>query len=105
MRSRTAGMTAGSVAWNAANWMSASLRGSVFPPMIARRPRALWDRPIGRRNSVTLLWFSVWAISNAVGDNEPLLTDPVNVWMWTLILAIALDLGRQHTAIRKKKEN
>ena len=46
---------------------------------------------------MTLIWFIVWVIANAVGDNEPLLGDPVNVWAWTLILAIALDLGRQHT--------
>ncbi len=52
---------------------------------------------------VTLLWFIVWVISNAVGDKEPLLTDPVNVWTWTLILAVALDLGRQHTDGRKKR--
>ena len=52
---------------------------------------------------MTLLWFIVWVISNAVGDNEPLLTDPVNVWTWTLILGVALDLGRQHTDVGKKK--
>lgn len=46
---------------------------------------------------MTLLWFIVWVVSNAVGDREPLLFDPVNVWTWTLILAVALDLGRQHT--------
>jgi hypothetical protein len=51
---------------------------------------------------VTLLWFFVWVISNAVGDNEPLLTDPVNVWTWTLILAVALDLSRLHTDFGKK---
>jgi hypothetical protein len=51
---------------------------------------------------VTLLWFFVWVISNAIGDYEPLLTDPVNVWTWTLILAVALDLARQHTDVGKK---
>jgi hypothetical protein len=45
---------------------------------------------------VTLIWFIVWVIANSVGDYEPLLTDPVNVWTWTLILAVALDLSRQH---------
>jgi len=45
---------------------------------------------------VTLIWFVVWLISNTVGDHEPLVTDPVNVWTGTLILAVALDLGRQH---------
>jgi hypothetical protein len=52
---------------------------------------------------MTLLWFIVWVIANATGDHEPLLTDPVNVWTWTLILAVALDLGRQHTDFGKKK--
>jgi hypothetical protein len=45
---------------------------------------------------LTLLWFIVWIIANSVGDHEPLLTDPVNVWTWTLVLAVALDLSRQH---------
>lgn len=52
---------------------------------------------------MTLLWFIVWVIANAVGDKEPLLTDPVNVWTWTLILAVALDLGRQHAAAGRKR--
>jgi hypothetical protein len=51
---------------------------------------------------VTLLWFFVWVISNAIGDKEPLLTDPVNVWTWTLILAVALDLAGLHSDIAKK---
>ena len=55
-----------------------------------------------KEDSVTLLWFIVWVISNAVGDKELLLTDPVNVWTWTLILAVALDLSRQHTDVCKK---
>jgi hypothetical protein len=45
---------------------------------------------------MTLIWFLVWLVSNAVGDHEPLLFDPVNVWSWTLILAVALDLGSRH---------
>ena len=45
---------------------------------------------------MTLIWLIVWLILDNVGDREPLLLDPVNVWTWTLILAIALDLGRQH---------
>jgi hypothetical protein len=47
---------------------------------------------------VTLVWFVIWLIANNVGDHEPLLFDPVNAWTGTLILAIALDLGRQHAA-------
>ena len=45
---------------------------------------------------MTLVWFVVWLIFNLVGDREALTFDPVNVWTGTLILAIALDLGRQH---------
>jgi hypothetical protein len=45
---------------------------------------------------MTLLWFIVWLVANSVGGNEPLKLDPVNAWTATLILAIALDLARQH---------
>jgi hypothetical protein len=47
---------------------------------------------------VTFVWFVVWLIANNVGGNEPLLLDPVNAWMGTLILAIALDLAGNHAA-------
>jgi hypothetical protein len=45
---------------------------------------------------MTLIWFVVWLVANLIGDNESLTVDPVNVWAGTLLLAIALDLGRQH---------
>ena len=45
---------------------------------------------------MTLIWFVIWLIANTIGDSEPLTSDPVNVWAGTLILAVALDLGRQH---------
>jgi hypothetical protein len=45
---------------------------------------------------MTLLWFVVWLVANVWGDHEPLQFDPVNWWAGTLILAAALDLGRQH---------
>jgi hypothetical protein len=45
---------------------------------------------------MTLIWFIVWLIADNIGDHERLSADPVNVWTATLILAIALDLGRQH---------
>jgi hypothetical protein len=45
---------------------------------------------------MTLLWFIIWLISDHVGSHEPLRFDPVNVWMATLLLAVALDLGRAH---------
>lgn len=53
---------------------------------------------------MTVLWFIVWLISNLVGDNEALHTDPVNGWAGTLILAVALDLGRQHTERGSKRK-
>lgn len=45
---------------------------------------------------MTLVWFVVWLIANNVGGTEPLRADPVNWWTGSLILAVALDLGRQH---------
>ena len=45
---------------------------------------------------MTLIWFVVWLISDLVGDEESLTFDPVNWWVGLLILAIALDLSRQH---------
>jgi hypothetical protein len=45
---------------------------------------------------MTLIWFVVWLISNAIGDKEGLTFDPVNVWAATLILVVALDLGTGH---------
>lgn len=45
---------------------------------------------------MTLIWFLVWLIADHIGSPEPLSVDPVNVWTATLLLAIALDLGRAH---------
>jgi hypothetical protein len=45
---------------------------------------------------MTLLWFVVWLVADLIGDRESLTFDPVNWWAATLILAAALDLGRQH---------
>jgi hypothetical protein len=47
---------------------------------------------------MTFLWFLIWLISNLVGSNEPLTADPVNGWLGTLILAVALDLAAAHAA-------
>jgi hypothetical protein len=49
---------------------------------------------------VTLLWFIVWFVSDLIGDREGLDFDPVNAWAGTLVLAIALDLARQHAPTR-----
>jgi len=46
---------------------------------------------------VTLIWFVVWLVANNIGDHAPLQADPVNLWAGALILAVALDLGKQHT--------
>ena len=45
---------------------------------------------------MTFIWFIVWLISNLVGDRESLTFDPVNWWAGSLLLTVALDLGRQH---------
>ncbi|MGH2956684.1 MAG: hypothetical protein ACRDL6_06805 [Solirubrobacterales bacterium] len=45
---------------------------------------------------MTLIWFIIWLIANNVGDPEPLTLAPVNGWVGTLILAVALDLNRPH---------
>ena len=55
---------------------------------------------------MTFLWFVIWLIWNLVGDEEPLTFDPVNWWAGTLLLALALDLGRQHAPpITRKQES
>ena len=53
--------------------------------------------------AVTLIWFVVWLIANYTGGHEPLLTDPVNVWTWTLILAVALDLAGAHASQARRR--
>ena len=50
---------------------------------------------------MTILWFVIWFIANNVGSNEPLVFDPVNAWVGTLILAIALDLAGAHASRAK----
>ena len=47
---------------------------------------------------MTFIWFVIWLVANNIGGHEPLLLDPVNAWMGTLILAIALDLGGAHAS-------
>ena len=54
---------------------------------------------------MTLLWLIVWFICDISGSHEPLLTDPVNAWTGTLILAIALDLGAAHTRGGKRQSD
>lgn len=45
---------------------------------------------------MTFLWFIIWLIADNVGASDPLTFAPVNAWAATLILALGLDLGRQH---------
>ncbi len=45
---------------------------------------------------MTFIWFVIWLIANNVGAHEPLEAAPVNAWLGTLILAVALDLGGAH---------
>jgi hypothetical protein len=51
---------------------------------------------------VTLVWFVVWAVATAIGDAEHLTFAPVNVWSGSLLLAVALDLARQHAPERPR---
>jgi hypothetical protein len=48
---------------------------------------------------MTLFWFIIWLIANTLGDKAPLRWDPVNIWAGTLLLAIAVDLSRQHVPV------
>ena len=52
--------------------------------------------PRKKVSTMTFIWFVIWVIANNIGDNEALTFDPVNLWAGTLLLTIALDLGRQH---------
>jgi hypothetical protein len=45
---------------------------------------------------MTFVWFVVWFIADHIGAHAPLRADPVNAWLWTLILAVALDLASTH---------
>ena len=45
---------------------------------------------------MTLLWFGIWLICTLIGDDEVLTFAPVNWWAGALLLAIGLDLSRQH---------
>jgi hypothetical protein len=53
---------------------------------------------------MTLIWFIVWFIADHTGGRAPLRFDPANAWAWTLLLAVALDLGgTQARAGRKRR--
>jgi hypothetical protein len=65
--------------------------------MADRSPRDDDAGPPIHGGTVTLIWFVVWLVANNIGDHAPLQADPVNWWAGALILAVALDLGKQHT--------
>lgn len=52
---------------------------------------------------MTLVWFFVWFICNLVGDHEPLVANPVNFWLGSLIFAVAVDLGGHHAAGKRRR--
>lgn len=52
---------------------------------------------------MTLVWFVIWLIANNVGGQARLDFEPVNWWAGTLILAVALDLSRQHATELKRR--
>ncbi|HXV32846.1 MAG TPA: hypothetical protein VD769_02460 [Gaiellaceae bacterium] len=51
---------------------------------------------------MTLLWFVIWLIFNVIGDDEPLVFDPVNWWAGLLLLALALDLAAVHAVPKRR---
>jgi hypothetical protein len=52
---------------------------------------------------MTFVWFVVWLIWNLVGDNEPLIFDPVNFWAGALLFAVAVDLAGVHAGTQAKR--
>jgi catechol 2,3-dioxygenase-like lactoylglutathione lyase family enzyme len=61
---------------------------------LRRGHRLSGGRDQSMEDGVTVLWFVIWLIANVI--EQGILVDPVNIWAATLILVIALDLGRQH---------
>ena len=54
---------------------------------------------------MTLMWFIVWLIANNVGAHEPLTAAPVNAWLGTLILVVALDLSASHATAGARRSS
>ena len=51
---------------------------------------------------MTFVWFLIWFAADHLGGRAPLRFDPANAWVWTLILAVALDLGGSHAQGRSR---
>jgi hypothetical protein len=60
----------------------------------ARRLSGTGPTPVRRPHDLRVVL--IWLIANNIGGHEPLILNPVNPWMATLILAITLDLGGAH---------
>ena len=45
---------------------------------------------------MTLIWLFIWLIADRSAIARRCCGTPVNIWAGTLLLAIAVDLGRQH---------
>ena len=73
--------------------------GGASDPDEARGAASFVQSETDWRDGMTLVWFVVWLIWNLVGDEEPIVFNPVNVWAGALLLAIALDLARQHAQV------
>ena len=51
---------------------------------------------------MTIVWFVVWLIANNVGGSAPLEFAPVNFWVGSLLLAVALDLNRPRPELGRR---
>jgi hypothetical protein len=60
-------------------------------------------RRAGYTVGMTFVWFIVWFICDRIGDREALRFDPLDWWSATLLLSIALDLGRQHAGTSSRR--
>ena len=63
------------------------------------------DRSGGQHSGMTLIWFVIWFVADHLGDSAPLQASPANVWTTTLLLAVALDLARQHAPAASRKRS
>jgi len=55
--------------------------------------------------AVTIVWFVIWLVADKIGDREPLIFNPVNVWAATLMLTVALDINRPQVIRRRGRSN
>jgi hypothetical protein len=60
-------------------------------------------RESGEHAGMTLIWFVIWFVADHLGDAASLDASPANIWTTTLLLAVALDLARQHGSSMARK--